>query len=35
VSQERYRQLGFRKGDEVFVRVKDIRVFPQNHDGVR
>jgi sulfate/thiosulfate transport system ATP-binding protein len=35
VSQERYRQLGLRKGDEVFVRVKDIRVFPQIHNGVR
>jgi sulfate/thiosulfate transport system ATP-binding protein len=33
VSQERYRQLGLRKGDEVFVRVKDMRVFPQLRNG--
>ncbi|MDQ3828287.1 MAG: sulfate ABC transporter ATP-binding protein [Candidatus Tectomicrobia bacterium] len=35
VSQERYRQLGLRRGDEVFVRVKDMRVFPQHHNGLR
>jgi sulfate/thiosulfate transport system ATP-binding protein len=35
VSQERYRQLGLRKGDEVFVGVKDMRVFPQQYNGVR
>jgi sulfate/thiosulfate transport system ATP-binding protein len=29
VSQEHYRRLGLRKGDEVFVRVKDVRMFPQ------
>jgi sulfate transport system ATP-binding protein len=33
VPQERYQQLGLRKGDEVFVRVKDMRVFPQDHRG--
>ena len=35
VSQERYRQLGLRKGDEVFVGVKDMQVFPQHANGVR
>jgi sulfate transport system ATP-binding protein len=35
VPQERYKQLGLQKGGEVFVRVKEIRVFPQNHNGVR
>ena len=34
VSQERYRQLGLRKGDEVFVGVKDMQVFPQHATGV-
>jgi sulfate/thiosulfate transport system ATP-binding protein len=29
VSQEHYRRLGLRKGDEVFVKVKDVRMFPQ------
>jgi sulfate/thiosulfate transport system ATP-binding protein len=33
VSQERYRQLELRKGAEVFVRVKDMRVFPQPRNG--
>jgi sulfate transport system ATP-binding protein len=33
VSQERYRHLGLRKGDEVFVSVKGVRVFPQYHNG--
>jgi sulfate/thiosulfate transport system ATP-binding protein len=33
MSQERYRQLGLHKGTEVFVSVKDMRVFPQTrHD---
>ena len=35
VSQERYRRLGLRKGDEVFVGVKDLQVFPQHANGVR
>jgi sulfate/thiosulfate transport system ATP-binding protein len=35
MSQERYRQLALRKGVEVFVKVKDMRVFPQHHNGVR
>lgn len=35
MPQERYRHLGLRKGDEVFVSVKGIRVFPQHHNGVR
>jgi sulfate transport system ATP-binding protein len=35
VSQERYRWLGLRKGDAVFVSVKSLRVFPQHHHGVR
>ena len=35
VSQERYRRLGLRKGDEVFVGVKDLHVFPQHANGVR
>jgi sulfate transport system ATP-binding protein len=30
VSQERYRQLELRKGAEVFVKVKHMRVFPQS-----
>jgi len=30
VSQERYRQLKLRKGAEVFVKVKNMRVFPQS-----
>jgi sulfate transport system ATP-binding protein len=34
VSQERYRWLGLRKGDAVFVSVKSLRVFPQHHQGV-
>ncbi len=34
VSQERYRQLGLRKGTEVFVRVKELRVFPQDRKEV-
>src|SRR5687768_7914611 len=33
VSQERYRQLRLRKGAEVFVKVKNMRVFPQHHNG--
>jgi sulfate transport system ATP-binding protein len=33
VSQERYRQLRLRKGTEVFVKVKNMRVFPQHHNG--
>jgi sulfate transport system ATP-binding protein len=35
VSQERYRRLGLRKGDKVFVGVKDMQVFPQHANGVR
>jgi sulfate transport system ATP-binding protein len=35
VPQERYRQLGLLKGDTVFVRVKNMRVFPQHHNGGR
>jgi hypothetical protein len=35
VPQERYRQLALRKGDQVFVKVKDLQVFPQPHNGVR
>ena len=34
VSQERYRQLRLRKGAEVFVKVKNMRVFPQHHNGI-
>jgi sulfate/thiosulfate transport system ATP-binding protein len=33
VSQERYRQLELRRGAEVFVRVKDLQVFPQHGNG--
>ena len=33
VSQERYRQLELRRGAEVFVRVKDMQVFPQHRNG--
>jgi TOBE domain-containing protein len=33
VSQERYRQLELHRGAEVFVRVKDMQVFPQPRHG--
>lgn len=32
-SQERYRQLELHRGAEVFVRVKDMQVFPQYRNG--
>jgi sulfate/thiosulfate transport system ATP-binding protein len=31
LPQERYRYLALRKGDEVFVGVKEMRVFPEHH----
>jgi ABC-type sulfate transport system substrate-binding protein len=31
--RERYRQLKLRKGAEVFVNVKHMRVFPQSSSG--
>jgi ABC-type sulfate/molybdate transport systems ATPase subunit len=33
VSQERYRQLELHRGAEIFVRVKDLQVFPQYRNG--
>jgi ABC-type Fe3+/spermidine/putrescine transport system ATPase subunit len=34
ISQERYSQLGLNKGDEVFVRLKNMRVFPQHQNVI-
>jgi TOBE-like domain len=34
MPQERYRYPAMRQGDEVFVRVKDMRVFPGHHNGL-
>jgi hypothetical protein len=33
ISQERYRQLELHRGAEIFVRVKDLQVFPQYRNG--
>lgn len=30
LSHERYRELGIKKGDEVFVRPKEIKTFPED-----
>jgi len=30
ISHERYRELGIKKGDEVYIRPKDIKTFPDD-----